>query len=293
MEIQQIRYFLALCEQGSFSRAAELCEVTQPALTAAIKRIEEEMGGPLFHREGKRITLSRLGRMLRPHFEQMLGDREAAYQIARNFRLLNCAPVSVGVMPTIGAGRFAPVFDRYRRDHPSVELAVSSAALPELLMQLDGGDLDLAIVSAPDGLPDTYRSEPLCRDRYMVIVPPGHRLARRDSVALQDVSGEAYVDRLSCEMRETVMAVCAEREIELYAHVRSEREDWIESLVAAGLGFAFLPESSIVHRGVVARPLTDPAVERQLLLADVRGRERSPAAQALAQNLSRHLAEPA
>jgi DNA-binding transcriptional LysR family regulator len=94
-------------------------------------------------------------------------------------------------------------------------------------------------------------------------------------------------------MRETVMAVCAQREIDLYAHVRSEREDWIEAMVAAGLGFAFLPESSVVHRGVVARPLVDPAVERQLLLADVRGRQRSPAAQALARSLSQALAKPA
>jgi DNA-binding transcriptional LysR family regulator len=293
MEIQQIRYFLALCEQGSFSRAAEVCDVSQPALTTAIKRVEDEMGGTLFHREGKRITLSRLGQMLRPHFEQMLGDREAALQIARNFRLLKHAPVSVGVMPTIGAARFAPVFEIFRREHPSVELAVSSAALADLLAQLDAGGLDLAIVSAPNGLPDIYRSEPLCRDRYMVIVPPGHRFARASSVALREVSGEAYVDRLSCEMRESVMAVCAEQEIELYAHVRSEREDWIESMVAAGLGFAFLPESSVVHRGVVARPLTDPAVERQLLLADVRGRQRSPAAQALARALIQHLTEPA
>jgi DNA-binding transcriptional LysR family regulator len=293
MEIQQIRYFLALCEKGSFSRAAEVCDVSQPALTTAIKRVEDEMGGTLFHREGKRVTLSRLGQMLRPHFEQMLGDREAALQIARNFRLLHHAPVSVGVMPTIGAARFAPVFDHFRREHPSVELAVSSAALVDLLAQLDAGGLDLAIVSAPNGLPDIYRSEPLCRERYMVIVPPGHRFARVSSVALQDVSGEAYVDRLSCEMRESVMAVCAEREIELYAHVRSEREDWIESMVAAGLGFAFLPESSVVHRGVVARPLTDPAVERQLLLADVRGRQRSPAGQALARTLVQRLAEAA
>lgn len=293
MEIQQIRYFLALCEQGSFSRAAEVCEVSQPALTSAIKRVEDEMGGILFHREGKRVMLSRLGQMLRPHFEQMLGDREAAYQIARNFKLLHSAPVSVGVMPTVGAARFAPAFDRFRREHPSVELAVCSAALADLLGQLDSGAVDLAIVSAPGGLPDIYRSEPLCRDRYMVIVAPDHRFARAHSVALQEVSGEAYVDRLSCEMREMVMAVCAQREIELYAHVRSEREDWIESMVAAGLGFAFLPESSVSHRGVVARPLTDPAVERHLLLTDVRGRQRSPAAQALARTLARCLVDPA
>jgi len=286
MEMQQVRYFLALCEHGSFSRAAEACDVSQPALTTAIKRVEDEMGGALFHREGKRITLSRLGRMLRPHFEQMAGDREAAYRIARNFRLLHSAPLAVGLMPTVGAARFGGFFAAFRRDHPSIEVALSCAPLATLLKQLDIGELDAAIVSAPTALPDVYRSEALYRERYMVVVAPGHRFERGHSVALQDVDGEPYVDRLSCEMREMVMAVCAERRIELYAHVRSEREDWIEAMVAAGLGFAFLPESSVVHRGVVARPLADPSVERTLALADVRGRQRSPAAQAFAQALA-------
>lgn len=289
MEIQQIRYFLALCEQGSFARAAEACDVSQPALTTAIKRLEQEMSGPLFHREGKRLTLSRLGQMVRPHLEQVFGERETAVQIARNFRLLRSAPLTVGVMPTIGPARFARFFERFRQLHPSIELAVSAGSLPALLKQLEKGEVDVAIVSAPGGLPDGFRSEQVYRERYMVVFSPGHRFERLEKVALREVSGEAYVDRLSCEMREMVMAVCAERKVELYAHYRSEREDWIESMVAAGLGFAFLPESSVVHNGVVARPLCDPHVERTLLMADVRGRRRSPAAQAFAQALLAHL----
>lgn len=100
------------------------------------------------------------------------------------------------------------------------------------------------------------------------------------------MSGENYVDRLSCEMREAVMALCGERKVELYAHYRSEREDWIEAMVAAGLGFAFMPEYSVRYEGVLARPLVDPQVERTLMLVDVRGRRRSPAAQAFAQALA-------
>ncbi len=286
MEMHQVRYFLALCEHGSFARAAEGCEVSQPALTTAIKRLEQEMGGPLFHREGKRLVLSRLGQMVRPHIEQLQGESQAAVQIARNFRLLKSTPLSIGVMPTIGPARIARFFERFRRHNPVAELAVSAAPLPELLKELEKGELDFALVSAPQGLPDSFRAEPSYRERYVVVFPPGHRFERFNTIALADVTGESYVDRLSCEMREAVMALCAERKIDLYAGYRSEREDWIEAMVAAGLGFAFMPEYSVKHEGVLARPLVDPQVERTLMLVDVRGRRRSPAAQAFAQALA-------
>ena len=284
--MHQVRYFLALCEHGGFARAAEACEVSQPALTAAIKRLEQELGGPLFHREGKRLVLSRLGQMVRPHIEALQGEIQAAAQIARNFRLLKTAPIAIGVMPSIGPARIARFFERFCRQSPHVELAVSAAPLATLLKQLEKGELDFALVSAPQGTPDTFRAEAAYRERYMVVFPPGHRFERLNTIALGDVNGERYVDRLACEMREAVMALCSERKVELYAAYRSEREDWIEAMVAAGLGFAFMPEYSVKHEGVLARPLVDPQVERTLLLVDVRGRRRSPAAQAFAQSLS-------
>lgn len=284
--MHQVRYFLALCEHGGFARAAEACEVSQPALTAAMKRLEQDLGGPLFHREGKRLVLSRLGQMVRPHIEQLQDQSQAAMQIARNFRLLKTAPLAMGVMPSIGPARIARFFERFRRQSPHVELAVSAGPLPYLLKQLEKGDLDFALVSAPQGLPEGIRTEPAYRERYMVVFPPGHRFERFTTVALSDVAGESYVDRLACEMREAVMALCAERKVELYAAYRSEREDWIEAMVAAGLGFAFLPEYSVKHEGVLARPLVDPQVERMLMLVDVRGRRRSPAGQAFAQALA-------
>lgn len=286
MEMHQVRYFIALCEHGGFARAAEACEVSQPALTTAMKRLEQELGGPLFHREGKRLVLSRLGQMVRPHIEQLQGESQAAVQIARNFRLLKTAPLAIGVMPSIGPARIARFLERFRRQNPHVELAVSAAALNPLLKQLEKDELDFALVSPPEGVPEAFRAEPCYRERYMVVFPPGHRFERFNTIALSDVSGESYVDRLSCEMREAVMALCAERKVELYASYRSEREDWIEAMVAAGLGFAFMPEYSVKHEGVLARPLVDPQVERTLMLIDVRGRRRSPAAQAFAQALA-------
>ncbi len=278
VELQQIRYFLAIQQHGSFSRAAQACDVSQPALTAAIKKLETDIGGPLLHREGKRLVLTELGRMVKPHLEQVLAGTQNAREIARDFRLLRQAPLRIGIMGSIGPARVSAFFRHFHQSAPGIELTVQEAPLAGLLHDLEAGQLDLVLASAPQGLDDTFRSEALYQESYVVVFPPGHRLGGLEAVALADLTGEDYVDRLACEMREAVMAVCGQRKVELYATFRSEREDWVESMVLAGLGFAFMPEYSVRLHGLQRRPLVDPPVGRTILIADVRGRQRTPAA---------------
>ncbi len=277
MELYQIRYFLAICKYGSFSRAAQACDVSQPALTAAIKKLESEIGSALLHREGKRLVVSELGCMVRPHLEQVLGETRLAEDVARNFRLLKQAPLRVGTMPTIGPVQLSRFIGHFKDRNPGIELTVREAALSLLLHDLEAGELDLAVVSAPQGLGDVFRAEILYRERYVVAFAPGHAFERLSTITLQDTSGQDYIDRLACELRETVMAVCKDRKIELYAGFRSDREDWVQSMVLAGVGFAFMPEYSITLNGLLARPLVDPPVERNVVAAEVRGRKRSAA----------------
>jgi DNA-binding transcriptional LysR family regulator len=287
MELQQIRYFLAICEHGGFSRAAQDCGVTQPALTTAVKRLEQEVGGDMFHREGRRLVLSELGRLVKPHLEKLLTEKDAAMEVARNFRLLRTTPLRIGVMPVIGPARVSRRLAQFRAMHPGIEIAVSEAPLERLLRQLEANELDLALASAPQGLPDTFRSECLYSEHYVVAFALGHRFEAAKSVRLADVTGESYVDRLSCEFRDQVMALCKERRIELYANFRSEREEWVQSMVQAGLGFAFMPEFSVTLPGVLSRPLVDPVVQREVLAVEVRGRARAPAAKLFVESVVR------
>jgi DNA-binding transcriptional LysR family regulator len=285
VELQQIRYFLSIQEHGSFSRAARECQVSQPALTASIKKLEGEIGSPLFYREGKRLVLTQLGRLVQPALEQAVGGTRSAQDIAQKFKLLRQVPLRVGVMSTIGPMRLARFLECFHRKHPGVELTVHDAALPLLQHKLENGELDLAVVSSPQPLDEGLRAEALYQEPYVVVFAPGHHLDRLPEVRLPDLNGEAYVDRLACELRETVMAVCGQRRIELYAAFRSEREDWIESMVMAGLGFAFMPRFSVRLPGLQQRPLVDPAVVRTVVVADVRGRQRSPAAKLFVDDL--------
>lgn len=287
MELRQIRYFLSICEHGGFSRAAEACGVTQPALTKAIKALEEDVGGAMFHREGRRLVLSELGQMVRPHLQRLAGEQDAALTVAKNFKLLKQAPLRVGILPTIGPARIGRFLGAFRDDNPGVELAVTEGSTDTLAKQLEHAELDIALANGIAGFGDPFRAEPLYNERYVVIFPPGHRFEKLDAVRLADLDGEDYVDRLACEMREMVMGVLGDRSIQLYAKFRSEREDWVQTMVLAGLGFAFMPEYSVTVGGLLSRPLVEPAVSRDVQAFEVRGRQRSPAAALFLQNMAR------
>jgi DNA-binding transcriptional LysR family regulator len=288
MEMHQVRYFLAAANALSFTRAAELCHVSQPALTTAIKKLEAQLGSPLFHREGRQIALTEFGRRMQPHLSQIVEQERAAETVAKDFRLLNQVPIRVGVMSTIGPMRLAALMAAFEQNSPGVETAVRDGAPEALAALLDADELDMAILNPLDGLGENYRAEPLYTERYVVLLPPQHPFGARNALALRDLSGQPYVDRLSCEMREMVMGVCEDMGVKLYARFRSEREDFVQAMVMANIGFAFMPEYSVTHPDSVRRPLVDPEVKRTITLITVPGRKHSPAVAAFVRTVRSH-----
>lgn len=288
MELYQVRYFLAAAKALSFTRAAQDCNVSQPALTTAIKKLEERLGGRLFHREGRRLGLTEFGRRMQPHLAQLVQQAEMARSVAESFRLLQQVPVRLGVMSTVGPVRLARFLALFEQECPGVEMAVEEGSQDRLTEKLDGDELDLAILNPQDGLSPRYRSEALYQERYVVLLPPGHPLKEHNGLTLAQLSGQPYVDRLSCEMREMVLAVCESRGVSLYARFRSQREDWVQAMVAANIGFAFMPEYSVTHPDVVRRPLIDPPVARTIAAVTVPGRRHAPALAAFLQAARAH-----
>ena len=281
MEMSQIKYVLSAAKTLNFTRAASECNVTQPALTKGIKSLEAELGAPVFHRDGKRILLSDFGRSMLPHFQKIADEADSTRILAQNFRLLEQVPVRLGVLSTIGHVRLARFLSHFGRTHNGLELSVNEMSAADLRDKLVEGEIDIAILTSTPDLEEEFRCLPLYVERYVVVFPPEHRLGKLDSVPLSELSGESYVDRLACEMREMVVGICEEREISLYARFRSEREDWVQAMVLAGLGFAFMPEYSVTLPGLLQRPLVSPSVERTICLATQPGRRFSPAVQAL------------
>jgi DNA-binding transcriptional LysR family regulator len=277
MEMHQIRYFLAVAQELNFTRAAERCNVTQPALTRAIQKLEEELGGLLFRRERSLTHLTDLGRLLMPHLEQVLKEAEMAKTTAHSFLKLDDAPLHLGIMCTIGPLRFVGFLNRFRMDNPGIELAMieeTPGRLAELLME---GKLDLAVMAQPGSFDERLVVQRLYRERFVVAFPPGHRFEQRNALTIEDIAGESYLSRINCEYRDHLRSLCSERQIEIRVTYRSEREDWIQTMVTAGLGICFLPEFSPVLSGLRCRPLIDPEVAREVSLVTVAGRRYSPA----------------
>lgn len=281
MEMTQIRYVLEAAERLNFTKAAEACGVSQPALTKGIKALEEELGAKVFHREGRRILLTEFGKSMLPHLRLVSEGAEAARQVARNYQLLEQVPIRLGVLETIGHVRLARFLSEFELRHAGLELSVSAGSMQSLQDRLEDGELDVAILTRDEGVAERFNLQDLYQERYVVVFSPEHRMRRSNAVRLSDLSGERYVDRLACELREMVMAVCETEGVELYARFRSEREDWVQAMVLAGIGFAFMPEYSVTLPGLMQRPLIEPEVARTVAVATARGRAHSPATAAL------------
>ncbi|QWF70886.1 LysR family transcriptional regulator [Methylomonas paludis] len=264
MEMQQIRYFLAVCDKGSFTRAAQSAYVAQPSLTQAIKKLEEELGGELFSRERSGCRLTALGRLIEPTLREIFREAQSIKAEAIRFNRLNTVPLRIGVMTTIAAQHLSPFFADFQQSRPHVELEVIVDSEVNLLKLLDDNQLDV-VISAPLSLPSGhYQSLKLYEERYVVVFNDKHRFNQLAEVDLATIQAEPYLDRLNCELRETLRGVCLGRQINLYAAYRSNSEEWILSMVQAGIGVALIPEFTVPKQAdrLMFRYLSDPDIRR-------------------------------
>ncbi len=272
VELHEIRYFLALSKTLNFTKAAEICNVSQPALTRAIQKMEDELGGLLFSRERNNTHLTELGRMLEPHLTEVLTRTQAAKETASRFLRLDSAQLKLGVMCTIGPVRFVSFLSRFRADNPGVEITLTEAVPNRLCDLLTKGELDVALIARPDGFAPPLQPQPLYRERFVIACSAGHPFARKNAVSVAELDGQPYLARINCEFFDTLRDTCHANGSYLVGAFRSEREDWILTMVAAGMGVCFLPEYSNTIPGVISRPVISPSIEREVCLVTVAGR---------------------
>jgi LysR family transcriptional regulator, hydrogen peroxide-inducible genes activator len=266
MEMHQIRYFLAVCDHGSFTRAAQFSYISQPSLTQAIKKLEDELGGELFTRERSGCLLTSLGRLVEPNFRKIYKETTTTKADAIRFTQLNNIPLRIGLMATVGAQRLSPVFAHYQQEFPNIEFELIIDSESNLLKQLEADMLDLVISAPAQLLASPYQSTLLYTERYVVAFNSNHRFSQLATIELKEIEKEPYLDRLNCELRDKLRAICQDQEVNLYATYRSNSEDWIVNLVRAGLGVALMPEYSLPANtdDVCCRYLCDPEISRQI-----------------------------
>jgi DNA-binding transcriptional LysR family regulator len=288
MEMHQVRYFLAVAEELNFTRASEKCNVSQPSLTRAIKLLEEELGGPLFHRERANTHLSELGLMVQPHLQAMYDESHATKRLARDFAQMKKTVLRLGIMCTIAPTLLVELIAAIHARYPGVELSIVDAGAKELNRRLLAGELEIAVYCLPDQINDDERMHmmPLFREQMMIVLPVSHPLAEKNAIRAKDLNGANYLNRANCEFNGYAGKFFGEG-VAWNMVYRSERDDWIIAMVRSGLGFAFMPEYAVNDPGVVARPLVEPNFWRQVNLVTVRGRPYSPAVGALVREAMR------
>ena len=198
MEMHQVRYFLAVAEELNFTRASERCNVTQPSLSRAIKLLEEELGGQLFHRERESTHLTDLGHMVRPHLQSVYDHSKLAKRLSQEF--VRKWPLKLGIMSTISPDEIVDLIANIRTRHPEVELRLCDANAKELRARLLAGDLEVAIYALPGEEPDErIHSIPLFREQMVLAVHRDHRLVKTGAFPVQEMNGETYIHRMNCE----------------------------------------------------------------------------------------------
>lgn len=286
MELQQIRYFLALAEELNFTRAAERCGVSQPSLTRAIKRLEDELGGQLVRRERNRTHLSELGRRIKPRLQQALSLTEIAQSEAENFSQMTTASLSIGVMCTIGPSRMISLVDHLGSEYSHLKITVRTGSGREIIEWLLEGKIDVAFVSMSE-YPDEIAVNQLYRERYMIACPPNHRFVQMNTIPIREMEGEKYVLRLNCEYLDYFNLALGgyetNKKMQLQSSMasmevvhRSESEEWIQAMVVAGMGCAVVPQYMSLNAELQMRPLVEPSVHRTIGVATVRGRPHTP-----------------
>jgi DNA-binding transcriptional LysR family regulator len=278
MELHQVRYFLAVCEEQNFTRAANRCNVTQPSLTRAIKLLEAEFGGFLFHRQRPMVRLTELGELVRPYLQSILDQAAAAKQQAKAFSSTRPRQLKLAIMCTIAPRLLVRLFERFHAAHRDVRLELVDGTAASVEERLHASDSEAAIYCLPDRVPDPRLNYlPLFREQMMIVVAKGHRLAHRDAVRIADLDGEPYVERAACEFNGMVDGMFDARGVSCETVYRSDRDDWVLAMIASGFGFGFFPHYSVDHPGVVAIPMVEPEVWREIRLTTVKGRPYSPA----------------
>jgi DNA-binding transcriptional LysR family regulator len=191
-------------------------------------------------------------------------------------------------MCTIGPGALVELFRGYSTRYQGVEVRLSDAGAPALEAALAQGDLDVAIACNPESPDPALHRLPLYSERFLVGFAPGHPLARFNAVPMRALDGLAYLGRANCEYDGTIAAIQTGMGIAVRECYRSERDDWIQSMAAAGLGITLIPEFAVTLPVLSTRPLVEPEVVREVALVTVRGRPHSAAVGAFVHECRRY-----
>jgi LysR family hydrogen peroxide-inducible transcriptional activator len=286
MELHQLRYFCAVADSGSFSRAAEQSHVSQPSLSQQILKLEDELGARLFDRLGRTVRLTEVGKTFLPRARAVLRELEAARGDVVERKDSVGGTICVGVIPTI-APYFLPAQLAFlSRRFPEAKLTVVEEITPVLLERLRGSVVDVAILALPIRGHE-FEAFPLLTEHLFAAVPKQHRHAKHSSVALKDLREERFLLlRDGHCFRDTAVEACDRARVHPQIVFESGQFSSILSMVGAGMGVSIVPEMAVEKKpGCRFVRIADEGASRTIGAVVLRGRSQTRLQQAFLAHL--------
>jgi DNA-binding transcriptional LysR family regulator len=292
LEITQLEFFLKVVEERSFSKAAERVFRTQPAVSLAMRRLEEEVGAPLFDRSEKTPTLTDVGEVVYEYAKRIVALRDQARGAVAELRALERGRVRVGANESTSLYLLPDVILRFREQRPSVLVEIfrhPSARLPREVLDRN---VDLALM-AYEPRDAELEGFPVLEDELVLITHPEHALARRESVTVEDLGGESFLaHNVRAASREKVIETFSEHRTPLNISLELATIETIKRFVQKQIGIAFVPRMCVaeeLERGTLASvPVRDLTYRRTLWAAFRRNATLPHAAAAFLELLRRH-----
>ena len=259
MDFNQIRYFLALAQTLNFTRAAELVNISQPTLTQSIRRLEEELGGPLVHRDGRRTRLTELGTRLLSDFDVASQFPKRIKRHAREVLDAGRYHLKVGVAPCIPISQMAVFLRSIEETEIDTDFVLNTLPIEEIERQLLHHEIDLALI-APDPLPSANH---VCyefdHDPLVVVAHACAGLSTSEPLDLQRLQTMPWIARAHCTLEQQFRARLALLGVKCHVVATVDRDDACLELVQAGKGVAVMPNSLGQCRGLAIGRLPMPA----------------------------------
>ncbi len=263
MDLYQIRYFLAIAETGGFTRASERLYVSQPSLSVGIKKLEQEMGVVLFERGGRRAILTPAGKVFEEKAKTILNEYHSALHELKGFQ--NQPILRLGALRSIRIAALSRLLGTFREKYPQVIIEFLDGNLAELRDWLERGNIDLAMtVLGNHESPKT--SLALFSQRRLLAVSKTHPFAQRGTVRVTELDKQPYIERMNCELWGEICQLFESQGVQPQVVYRAAHEEWVFSLVAAGLGVTIMPEWQDVS-DVAYIPLADLNLHRTVGLS--------------------------
>jgi DNA-binding transcriptional LysR family regulator len=264
MDLRQLKYFIAVAEERSFSRAALRLHVSQPPLSTQLKALEDELGARLLDRSNRGVTLTAAGQVFFDEMRAVLARLERGKEMARNAGRGDVGTLSIGFVSIADYGILPPALKEFRSLYPAVEVHLHELTTDAQVREIRAARLDLGIGLGPLDAPD-LQFEPLTREALVLAAPTGHRLTRDGkAVDLKALSSESFIvppRDIAPGLFDVIIGKCRAAGFAPRITQQARQMQTVISLVACGMGFALVPASvqNLRRRGVQYRPLRGPA----------------------------------